>query len=232
MCGRFVQIDGGKGMVEHLGIFSDVMDVSPRYNIAPSTSAMVIRHTHHGMSLALLQWGLIPHWAKDSNMRSRMINARSETAAEKLSFRAAFRQRRCLIPTDGFYEWKKAGRGKQPHFIRMANQKPFAMAGLWESWSSQGEPPLETFTILTTEPNDLMRPIHNRMPVIINPDHYRKWVDPRMQDTDTLAGMMVPYPETHMEAYPVAPYLNNPRNDSPLCMERYDDDSEFRLYPG
>jgi len=166
----------------------------------------------------MLRWGLVPSWAKDPSIGVRMINARAETIAEKPSFRSAFKHRRCLIPTDGYYEWAKAGKKKQPYFIRMKDRQPFAMAGLWESWKSPEGETIETFTIITCEANSMMKPFHHRMPVILDEELWGEWLDPENNDVDRLKGYLVPYDSSKMEAFPVSPLVNNPRNDSPQCV--------------
>ncbi|MCC7353120.1 MAG: SOS response-associated peptidase, partial [Anaerolineae bacterium] len=158
-------------------------------------------------------------WAKDPTIGSRMINARSETVAEKPSFRSAFKSRRCLVPADGFYEWQRQERGKQPFFIRMSEGTPFAIAGLWEHWQGPEGEVIESCTLLTTEANEMMRPLHDRMPVILDPKDYDLWLDPGVQKREILLPLFRPYASEAMIAYPVRPVVNSPANDSPLCIE-------------
>jgi putative SOS response-associated peptidase YedK len=188
-----------------------------RYNIAPTQQAPVVRASEEGRELALLRWGLIPSWAKDPSIGNRMINARAEGIAAKPAFRAAFKARRCLVPADGFYEWRKEGRGKQPFYIRRKDRAPFAFAGLWERWRDRAEEETrETFTIITTEPNGLVAPIHNRMPVIIPEEAYDRWFDPEETgDPDLLA----PYPEEELTAYAISTWVNSPAHDDARCIE-------------
>jgi putative SOS response-associated peptidase YedK len=189
-----------------------------RFNIAPTQDVPVIRRPSDavGCELGLLRWGLIPHWADDPSIGVRMINARSETVATKPAFRDAFRQRRCLLPADGFYEWRTAGRAKHPYFVHFKDDAPFCFAGLWESWDGpQG--PVESCTILTTSPNEVMRPIHNRMPVVLSRPDYGRWLDPEASAT-ALAGLMEPCPAGLLEAYPVSRYVNRAANDGPECV--------------
>ena len=148
-----------------------------------------------------------------------MINARAETVHEKPYFRAAFRQRRCLILADGFYEWKRLERGKQPHFISMQDGRPFALAGLWEHWERPGAPPIDSCTIITTEPNELLAPIHDRMPVILDESVYDEWMDPDLRDVKRLGALLRPFPPTRMMAYPISKLVNSPSNDGPECVE-------------
>ena len=169
--------------------------------------------------LELLRWGLIPAWADDPAIGSRMINARSETAAEKPSFRRAFKERRCLIAADGFYEWQKTNGGKQPYHLRMRDGRPFAFAGLWESWKEDGEGEIRSCTILTTDANDLVGEVHHRMPVILPPEIYDLWLDPTVREAEQLLSLLIPYPPEDMEAYPVSRRVNNPSNNEPSCVE-------------
>ncbi len=195
-------------------------ELSPRYNIAPSQPVAAVRAGEGGArELTLLQWGLIPSWAKDPAIGSRMINARAETAAEKPSFRAAMKRRRCLIPASGFYEWARVGAAKQPFFIRMKEGRPFALAGLWEQWCGEDGSELETCAILTTSPNEMAAKIHPRMPVIIAPGDYGRWMDPANEKPGTLEPLLRPYPAGEMEAHTVSRHVNNPRNDEPACIE-------------
>jgi putative SOS response-associated peptidase YedK len=148
-----------------------------------------------------------------------MINARAESVAEKPSFRSAFKKRRCLVPGDGFYEWKKTAKKKQPFYIRMKDGQPFAFAGLWERWHPPDGKEVETFTIITTEPNDLMRTIHDRMPVILHPKDFEAWLNPGIEDAQRLAHLLRPFPAENMEARPVSARVNSPKNDGPQCLE-------------
>jgi putative SOS response-associated peptidase YedK len=219
MCGRFVRTTPIHELAE-LFIFPETADQPPRYNIAPTQPVAVVRATtgSRHRELAFLHWGLIPSWSQDPKIGDRMINARSETAAGKPSFRSAFRKRRCLIPTDGFYEWQKTGGKKRPYFIHRADAKPFAFAGLWEHWEGDGEV-IESCTILTTEANELMRPIHDRMPVILLAEDYDRWLDPKLDKPEAVQPLLRPYPSEALAAYPVTPLVNNPRNDRPECLK-------------
>jgi putative SOS response-associated peptidase YedK len=193
--------------------------IVPRYNIAPTQPVAAVRLDQKGeRELTYFQWGLIPSWAKDPAIGSRMINARSETAADKPSFRAPFKRRRCLLPASGFYEWQKLNGGKQPTYIRPAGDELFGLAGLWDMGHDLDGGLLETCTILTTTPNELIAPIHNRMPVIIDPDDYSMWLDPGENPLDALH-LLRPYPSQAMQAYAVSTAVNNPRNESPVNIE-------------
>lgn len=220
MCGRFALISPDQDLAVQFDLPS-VPALAPRYNIAPTQPVAVVRVAAGAATreLALLHWGLVPFWAQDPKIGARMINARAETAAEKPSFRAAFRRRRCLVVADGFYEWQKLNGGKQPFFIRLQDGRPFAFAGLWESWRGQDDAVLESCTLLTTEPNDLMRALHNRMPVILPEQDYALWLDPQVQQVERLQPLLQPYPAQEMIAYPVSRRVNSPANDDPLCIE-------------
>jgi len=195
--------------------------LEPRYNIAPTQETLVVRRLPESTSreAARLRWGLIPSWAKDSAIGSRLINARSESAAEKPAFRRAFRQRRCLVPTDGFYEWQHGGARRQPFLIRLLKPKPFALGGLWETWTNPAGETLETFTILTTAANDVVRPLHDRMPVILDPRSFDLWLDPALRDPERLKPLLRPFPADALVAVPVSPMVNDPHNEGAQCLE-------------
>jgi putative SOS response-associated peptidase YedK len=194
--------------------------LSPRYNIAPTQAVAVVRAGEGGRRLDGLRWGLIPSWAKDEALGDRMINARAETLAEKPAFRSAFRARRCLIVADGFYEWRKVGGRKQPHCIAFRDRRPFGFAGLWERWEGGADGPVESCTIVTTSANEVVAPIHDRMPVILDPMEFTLWLDPGVTDTSRVADLLRPYAPDLLEAYPVSLLVNNPANDSPACTAR------------
>ena len=219
MCGRFTLRSSGKVVAEAFDL-PEVPELQPRFNIAPAQPVAVVRQKPDRMEreLAFLRWGLIPAWADDPSIGDRMANARSETAATKPSFRSAFRSRRCLVVADGFYEWQKTNGKKQPYYIRLQNDRPFGLAGLWERWEKGGEP-VESCTILTTDANELMQPIHERMPVILSPDQYDLWLDPRCQDTEKMANLLRPYSSKDLLAYPVSTLVNNWRHDEAKCVE-------------
>lgn len=219
MCGRFTLFEPDKVLAREFDV-SNFPPRSPRYNIAPSQPIAAIRAAPAGSrrELALLRWGLIPSWSKDPAIGNRLINARAETAHEKPSFRNAFRRHRCLIPTSGFYEWLRWERGKQPYFVRMRDGHPFAFAGLWDRWESPDEGVIETCTILTTTSNAVLAPIHDRMPVILPPREYDRWLDPSLKDLESLAPLLVPFPPEEMLAYPVNPRVNAPSADDKGCI--------------
>ncbi|MCW5829971.1 MAG: SOS response-associated peptidase [Deltaproteobacteria bacterium] len=223
MCGRFTSNADDLTWEEYSDLlgFDLSHKVAPRYNIAPSQPVEIVRVSPSSgkTELVPVKWGLVPSWAKDPAIGNRMINARAETAHEKPSFRSAFKHRRCLIPATGFYEWQARGKGpKQPYHITMKAGGLFSMAGLWEHWQAPDGSELETCTILTTEPNDLMAPIHNRMPVILPPSEARKWIDPKTK-ADDLKPILVPLSADMMQALPVSRIVNDPKNDKPECVE-------------
>ncbi len=222
MCGRFTLTELQPDIIiEVFNLGGDVPPLSPRYNIAPSQPvATVIRDAASGKNrLMIMRWGLIPSWAKDHSAGNRLINARSETVHEKASFRAAFQRRRCLVLADGFYEWQKVGDSKRPMYITLKQNEPFAFAGLWEAWTDRttGDEWI-TCTIITTRPNDIMKPIHRRMPVILPREHYDHWLQPD-QEPEVLRALMEPYPDEQMVAWPVSRRVNSPTNDDPDLIE-------------
>jgi putative SOS response-associated peptidase YedK len=231
MCGRFTLRAAASAIAEQFAVF-EAPGFAPRYNIAPSQLVPVVRASaprREGESaasghktdreLAWLRWGLVPSWADDPAIGARLINARAESAAEKPAFRAAMRQRRCLIVADGFYEWRRSGRTKQPYFIRRRDDCPFAFAGVWEAWQRPGQAGFQSCTILTTEANDLIRPIHDRMPVIVAATDYAAWLDPATEDPRQLSRLLTPCPGDAMRADPVGNCVNSPAHDSPQCIE-------------
>ncbi len=215
MCGRYT-LSTPSDVVRDLFELSEAPELRPRFNIAPTQEASVVRVQGDARRLDLLKWGLVPYWAKDPSRGP--INARSETVAEKPSFRDAFKKRRCLVVADGFYEWQKvAGGGKKPFYFQLPDGSPFAFAGLWERWT-RGDEPLETFTILTKEANQIVGEIHPRMPVILGREGYAPWLDPDLQDGRALAGLLEAGPMEELTCYPVSTYVNSPANDSPECI--------------
>ena len=228
MCGRFTLASDTETMRQTFFDFAMPMNLSPRYNISPTQDVAVIANTptdteiHPEMGqVEFFHWGLIPSWAKDPKIGNRMINARSETLAEKPSFRSAYKRRRCLILADGYYEWKQVpgDRLKQPVYIRLKSQKPFALAGLWEIWQMDGmDKPLRSCTIITCPPNALLEKIHHRMPVILPKDAYAAWLSPEAKSADALQPLLTPYADEEIEAYPVSRFVNRPTNDSPECI--------------
>jgi putative SOS response-associated peptidase YedK len=207
-------------VLAELFLFPEAAAPEPRYNIAPTQSVAAVRAPSgiDKREFAFLRWGLVPSWADDPAIGNRLINARSDSVATKPSFRSAFKHRRCLVLADGFYEWQKLGSKKQPHYFSLRDGKPFAFAGLWERWEKSGTP-VESCTILTTEANDVLRPVHERMPVILEPKDYDLWLDPSPQKPELLQGLLRPYSAGEMTGFPVSPLVNNPRINSPRCIE-------------
>jgi putative SOS response-associated peptidase YedK len=218
MCGRFVLTAQPEAIQQTFNLTTMPAVMEPRYNVAPTQPVAVITN-EDSTALTFHRWGLVPSWAKDITIGNQMINARSESAAEKPSFRAAFRRRRCIIPSDGFYEWKAEGKAKQPMYIHMEGRALFGMAGLWEIWQSPDGGELRTCTILTTAANDFMREYHERMPVILSPDDYDLWLSPKEEPLPVLQGLMKSYTGTNLTAYPVSKAVNRAGTDSPDMVE-------------
>jgi putative SOS response-associated peptidase YedK len=224
MCGRFTLRTPASIVAEQFSLFA-LPQFPARYNIVPSQPVPVVRlgsdPSRPQREFVLLHWGLVPSWAKDAAIGNRLTNARAETAVDKPSFRAAFKRRRCLIVADGFYEWQRITKRPQPFYIHRKDDRPFAMAGLWESWEGAGHDYLESCTIITTEANDLMRPIHDRIPVILDPADYGTWLDPAIENGERITGLLHANDGTDWEAYPVSTAVNNPRNEGPELIERH-----------
>ncbi len=216
MCGRFTLTIPP----ELIGDFFDVsgpLAWTPRYNIAPTQPVAVVAN-RPARALEEFRWGLIPRWAEDAAIGHRLINARSETLAEKPSFKGAYRQRRCLVLADGFYEWRKQGRQRIPLRFVLRSRDPFAFAGLWERWEPEGGDAIHSCTIVTTEANDVVRPVHDRMPVILPREAHDRWLDPEPAEPATLQPLLAPYPAAEMEAYEVSPAVNSVKVDTPECI--------------
>ena len=220
MCGRYTLKAGGQELASFFDL-AETPEITASYNIAPTQQIPVVKRDEGGAGrrLEMMHWGLIPSWADDPSIGSRMINARAETVADKPSYRSAFKRRRCLVVADGFYEWKKTEDGKQPYYLRLKEGGPFGFAGLWEMWSMEGGEELRSATIITTEPNELAAEIHNRMPVILSPELHEVWLDPENDDREELLSMLAPYPAEEMEAYPVSRRVNRPANDDPGVLQ-------------
>ena len=211
VCGRYVLTSPGEAIAEHFRL-ADLPAYPPRYNIAPTQDALVVRETPEGNREAVtLRWGLIPFWAKDRSIGSRLINARAEGVVDKPAFRAAFRRRRCLVPADGFFEWRTLASGrKQPYYIRLASGEPFAMAGLWEQWRPPAGDAIATFTIVTTAANAELRALHDRMPVIVAPTDYDEWLS-----SPNPSALLGPWAGTAFAIAPIGTRVNDVRNDDP-----------------
>mgnify|MGYP001241983556 CR=1 FL=1 len=213
MCGRYTLTVNIKTVAEVFGV-APTLETTPRYNVAPTQEVVTILRngTDH---LAQLRWGLIPSWAKDESVGSRMINARAETLAEKPSFKGLLRSKRCLVIADGFYEWKQENGSKTPMYITMKSGEPFAFAGLWDNWKSPDGQQIRSCTIITTQPNEVVASIHNRMPAILVPDAGELWLDTNLRDEAALMHWLAPYPADQMTARAVSRLVNDPKRDSP-----------------
>ena len=217
MCGRYTLKSPLSVVTERFDIEEFPSSLSPSYNIAPTQQVATVLSENGKRKLEMLRWGLIPSWADDPEIGNKMINARAETVAEKPSYRRAFKRSRCLILADGFYEWQKTDSGKQPFHIRMQDGSPFAFAGLWESWDKGEE--IRSCTIITTEANDLVGEVHNRMPVILHAEDYEMWLDSDFDTREPLMSLLKPFPAEAMDAYPVSRRVNKPSNNEPGVVE-------------
>lgn len=226
MCGRFALYVTLEELVDYFGLPGPPTQLAPRYNIAPTQPVGLVRVNAQSQERewALTLWGLIPSWSKEPTIGARMINARAETVDEKPAFRAAFKRRRCIIPASGFYEWKKINGGKQPYFITAVDGKPLGLAGLWESWNGPNGEVLESCAILTTDANETVAALHDRMPVILAPEDYDEWLgagkDSTPAELSQLKHLLRPFPADRMTLYPVSAYVNSPRNEGEACIER------------
>lgn len=218
MCGRYTQTKGPDDIRLQLDIDDFLHEITPRYNIAPGQQAPVIINDGRRMSLRLMQWGLVPSWAKDPAIGNKMINARAETLTEKPSFKGLIRQRRCLIVADGFYEWTGMNREKIPVRFVLKTRESFTFAGLWDIWKKTEGGKLQSFTIITTNANNVVRLFHERMPVILKKEDERPWLDPDLKDPAILVSLLKPYPEKRMESYPVSKLVNSPFYEGPECI--------------
>ncbi len=215
MCGRFTLSQPVEAIASVFQL-NEVPKLEPRYNIAPTQLVPTLHKTEQNeRQFQMLRWGLIPSWAKDPAIGAKLINARAETVAEKPSFRSAFRHRRCLVIADGFYEWRRQEGKKQPFYFRLQNEQPFAFAGLWEHWQDPNGEVIDSCTIITTEANEILQPIHDRMPVILNPNDYDLWLDPTVEKPEQLQQLLQPYSSRAMTSYPVSTKVNKPTNDTP-----------------
>lgn len=214
MCGRFTRSKSVDEIAEEFGVADIFTDLPPSFNIAPTQNLVAVINDGE-KKLVTMRWGLVPSWAKDISLGSKMINARADTLAEKASFKNLIRKRRCLIVADGFYEWKAEGKEKTPYYIHLKADKLFAFAGLFDHWLSPEREELTTCTIITTDANEFMQPIHNRMPVILTGEERDAWLDPSVKDQSYFLDMLEPYDEQAMKAHAVSKMVNSPRNNSP-----------------
>lgn len=221
MCGRFALALPPKSIAEHFQLDS-IEGIETRYNIAPTQNAVTVDAAPggEGRIVNVRRWGLIPGWAKDAKIGARLINARSETAAEKASFRTPLKKRRCLVPASGFYEWMRNGSVKQPYYIVLRDGGPLAFAGLWDRWDGGDAGTVESFTLLTTSANGIVGGIHDRMPVILKPGDYDRWLKSGSTPMEDIMPLLAPFPDKLMVMHPVGPTVNNARNEDPRCIER------------
>jgi putative SOS response-associated peptidase YedK len=221
MCGRYTLTSPAKAIADVFGVDAglDEVEAEPRYNIAPGQDVWIVRADRSGehRELSRVRWGLVPAWSSEPKTGATMINARAETAADKPAFRMPFRRRRCIVPADGFYEWQRRGGRAQPFLIGERDGRPFGMAGLWDVWKGPDGARLESCTILTTVPNELMSSLHDRMPAILAPDDFALWLDRREEDPARLLGVLRPCPSDDLTVKPVSTRVNDPRNDDPEC---------------
>lgn len=219
MCGRFTLFSPPQEIINRFCVEQLEMEFEPRFNIAPSQQVLAVVSDGRHNRMGYLKWGLVPYWVKDPSIGNKMINARAETLAVKPSFREAFRKRRCLIIADGFFEWKKEKDRKVPQYIFLRDKQPFAFAGVWDRWISAEGKEITSCTIITTEANSFMAPIHHRMPVILNPETEKVWLNRNINDADILDNILQPYPSAEMEAYTVSSLVNSPKNDTPELIQ-------------
>lgn len=219
MCGRYALIVVGDGSLQRRFSLEELLDVPPRYNVAPTqTLPVIVRQSPN--HIQMMRWGLIPSWAKDATIGTRMINARAETVAEKPAFRTPLRSHRCLVPASGFYEWKREGTSKQPYFIHLKDEPLFAFAGLYDRWRDPQGQDVWSYTIITTAANAVTAPVHDRMPVILRREDEDEWLNADNTEPEHLLPLLRPYPADAMEAYPVSSAVNSPRNDAPDLVMR------------
>lgn len=218
MCGRFTFAVTPEMFMQRYNLEQLSFDLEPRYNIAPSQMIPAVLQERGQNRAGQLKWGLVPRWAQDERIGFKMINARAETVADKPAFREAFRRKRCILPADGFYEWKRVDGSKQPMRIMLKSEQVFSMAGLYETWTAPDGRKVHSCTVITTKPNELVQDIHDRMPVILRPEDEDLWLNREAFDPDLLQSLLRPFPADEMTAYPVAAMVGNVRNDLPECI--------------
>ncbi|MFT7521078.1 MAG: putative SOS response-associated peptidase YedK [Kiritimatiellia bacterium] len=224
MCGRFSLMAPASAIADAFNVVG-IPEFEPRYNIAPTQQTLVLNAPDGHVQAELMRWGLIPFWADDPKIGSKLINARSETASKKTSFRTALTHRRCLVITDGFYEWQRVDGKKQPWRIVSHNAGPFAMAGLWERWFDVDGQQIRSFTVLTTSANAFVAPVHARMPVILSPEDHAQWLDPTVRDKAVINALMVPCHPGRLARYRVSTHVNSVRNQDARCAAPLPDES-------
>jgi putative SOS response-associated peptidase YedK len=221
MCGRITLSSSAREVASHFELDSHVPlpELRPRYNIAPSQEVVTIRQDRERRRVVSLErWGLVPHWAKEPSIGNRLINARAETLTDKPAFRDAFRRRRCIVPADGFFEWSGQGAERSPHLFRRGDRALLGIAGLYERWHGPGGEVIKSCTLITTEANATLRDFHDRMPVLLSPGDYGRWLDRDLQEPDPLLPLLAPCPDIWLQPSPVSTRINNPRNDDPECL--------------
>lgn len=231
MCGRYTISTSPDALARLFGAAGRLPNFPARYNAAPTQILPIVRRdARGGRELALARWGLVPSWSKGPDARFSMINARAETVTTKPAYRGAFRRRRCLVPASGFYEWQVGEGGKQPWYFSLVSGKPFAFAGLWEHWIGASGDELETFAIIVTEANTRVAPVHDRMPVILDPDEYARWLDEEDVPTREVLAVLDPFPAEPMAAWPVSRRVNSPKVDEPALLAPLEAKAEGRLF--
>jgi putative SOS response-associated peptidase YedK len=220
MCGRFSLTQSAATIAQTFQI-GEVPPLTPSYNIAPTQLIATINRADQAtpQQFQWMRWGLIPSWAKDAKIGNRLINARVETVAKKSSFHNSFKHRRCLILADGFYEWQKLENRKQPYYFQLQDSEPFAFAGLWSKWQTKEREIIISCTIITTAANELVQSVHDRMPIILSPEVYDRWLDPELTNSESILDLLKPYASEKMQAIPVSSLVNNPANDRPECIQ-------------
>ena len=219
MCGRFTLHTPESRIREVFHVEqTEPLGLKPRYNIAPSQQVPIIRDTENGREMVLARWGLVPHWSKEPKTKYSTINARIESVAEKPAYRTPFKRRRCLIPADGYYEWKLVNGHKLPHHICLRDGEVFAIAGLWDRWEGEGES-LESCSLIVMPANEVMQSLHERMPALIAPAHYDLWLDARITDKAELMGYLNSAPSSQLVTYPISPWVNSPQHDDDRCIQ-------------
>ena len=220
MCGRFTQQRPTAELAAMFDAEPPTEELLPTYNLAPTDEAAVVVERGDRRAIRAYRWGLIPSWAKDEKIAAKLFNARAETLATSGAFRESFRRRRCIVPADAFYEWQRQGGARQPFLIRRRDEAPLALAGLWSGWHHpETEQVIRTFTIVTTTANRTLAGVHDRMPVILSPDHWGRWLDPEMQEMGELTALLEPAADDALVLYPVRPLVNNVRNNGPELIE-------------
>ncbi len=223
MCGRYNLVTDADAIIDFFEVAKSSLSsqaLKPRYNIAPSQEVAAVRLSSDGRELVMLHWGLIPSWSKESKIKYSTINARADTVDTKPAYRSAFKRQRCIIPCTGFYEWKVTESGKQPYYIGFEGLKLFGLAGLWDRWQGEGEQSIESCTIIVTDANSVILPVHDRMPVILGEQYFDQWLDADNKDIAALKSLLIPHDPKNMTIFAINKRVNNPSDDDPKCMEK------------